>query len=258
MTKILSARKPAVLGGLLFRRRVVPCRKKLYGITLNLGSDAVMRYNRITARRRDFCGLLSWTGTRIKSTYFAIGSGLAPTATSSRSAPSRRWPPFALGAIVVAVRQHHDRACADGKRKLCPYPSCYLAHPLELTSFVVDGKAVSNDRRGKAALRAERQPFQRHKAICLHDATNEVFGRFHLHPLGADQSEDHDLIIKTRHDGVVEFNSPAQPLIERPTLQFIKGPGFAATAARPTGTHAPARARENIEEFPPETEARHV
>src|SRR6516225_2172146 len=124
-----------------------------------------------------------------------------------------------------------------------------------------------------------------HKAVCLHDATNEVFGRFHLRPLGADQSEDHYLIIwdvpegckrarpivvvfeekprctdalenrsgdwlivafdeptaflvattevdgeghvgKTRHDGVVEFNSPAQPLIERPTLQFIKGPGL--------------------------------
>src|SRR6516165_8214637 len=86
-------------------------------------------------------------------------------------------------------------ACADGRRKLCPYPSCYLAHSLELTSFVVDGKAVSNDRRGKAALRAERQPFQRHKAVCLHDATNEVFGRFHLPPFGADQSEDHYLII---------------------------------------------------------------
>src|SRR5262249_56472291 len=32
-------------------------------------------------------------------------------------------------------------------------------------------------------------------AVCLHDATNEVFGRFHLRALGADQSEDHCLII---------------------------------------------------------------
>jgi hypothetical protein len=39
--------------------------------------------------------------------------------------------------------------------KLSPYPSRSLAHPLELTSFVLDGKVVSNDRRGKAALRAD-------------------------------------------------------------------------------------------------------
>ena len=53
-----------------------------------------------------------------------------------------------------------DEHLCGREEELCPYPSCYLAHPLELTSFVVDGKAVSNDRRGKAALRAERQPFQ--------------------------------------------------------------------------------------------------
>src|SRR5262249_16679490 len=90
---------------------------------------------------------------------------------------------------------------ADGidtwpRRKLSPYPSCRLAHPFELASFVLDGKVVSNDRRGKAALRAERQAFQRHKAACLRDATNEVFRRLHLRPLGADQSEDHCLVIR--------------------------------------------------------------
>jgi len=83
----------------------------------------------------------------------------------------------------------------DRSRKLCPYPSRCLAHPLELTSFGVDGKAVSNDRGGKAALSAERQAFQRHKAICLRDATDEVFRRLHLRPLGADQSEDHHLVV---------------------------------------------------------------
>src|SRR5262252_7095587 len=169
--------------------------------------------------------------------------------------------------------------------KLSPYPSCSLAHPLELASFVLDGEVVSNDRRGKAALRAERQAFQRHKAACFRNATNEVFRRLRLPPLGADQSEDHRFVVrdvpqrckrprslivvfeekprctdalenrpgdwlivardeptaflvattevdgeghvgKTRHHGVVEFNSSAQPLIERPTLQFIKGPGL--------------------------------
>ena len=38
-------------------------------------------------------------------------------------------------------------------------------------------------RRGKAALRAERQPFRGHKAVCLHDATNEIFRGLHLRPL---------------------------------------------------------------------------
>src|SRR5215831_9468724 len=167
--------------------------------------------------------------------------------------------------------------------KLSPYPSCRLAHPLELASFVLDGKVVSNDRRGKAALRAERQAFQRHKAACFHDATNEVFRRLHLRPLGADQSEDHQLFVwdvperckrarpiivvfeekphrtdalekrpgnwlivardeptaflvattemdgeghvgKSRHDGVVELDPAAQPLIERPASRFIKAP----------------------------------
>ena len=56
MTKILSARKPAVLGGLLFRWHEVPRRKKLYGITLKPGGDVVVRYNRITARRATFAG----------------------------------------------------------------------------------------------------------------------------------------------------------------------------------------------------------
>src|SRR5262249_58375349 len=51
----------------------------------------------------------------------------------------------------------------DRREKLAPYPSRSFAHPLELTSFVVDGKAVANDRRGKAALSAKRQAFQRHK-----------------------------------------------------------------------------------------------
>jgi hypothetical protein len=47
------------------------------------------------------------------------------------------------------------------RRKLSPYPSRSFAHPLKLTSFVLDGEVVSNDRRGKAALRAERQAFHR-------------------------------------------------------------------------------------------------
>src|SRR5262249_21650590 len=37
-------------------------------------------------------------------------------------------------------------------------------------------------------------------------------------------SEGH--VSKSRHDGVVELNAPAQPLIERPALRFIKGPGL--------------------------------
>src|SRR5262249_15212407 len=164
-------------------------------------------------------------------------------------------------------------------------PSRGFAHRRELTSFVVDGKIVSNNRRGKAALSAERQAFQRHKAARLRDATDEVFRRLHLRPLGADQPEDHHLVIrdmperckrarpivvvfeekprctdalenrpgnrllvaldeptaflvattevdseghvgKSRHDGVVDLNAPAQPLIERPALRFIKGPGL--------------------------------
>src|SRR5262252_7002128 len=169
--------------------------------------------------------------------------------------------------------------------KLSPYPSCSLAHPLELASFVLDGEVVSNDRRGKAALRAERQAFQRHKAACFRNATNEVFQRLRLPPLGADQSENHRLVVwdvpqrckrarplivvfeekpcctdalenrpgnrlivardeptallvattemdgeghvgKSRHDGVVELDPAAQPLIERPAARFIKAPGL--------------------------------
>jgi hypothetical protein len=44
-------------------------------------------------------------------------------------------------------------------RRLTPNPPCSLAHPLELTSFILDGKMVSSDRRGETALRAERQAF---------------------------------------------------------------------------------------------------
>jgi hypothetical protein len=32
--------------------------------------------------------------------------------------------------------------------------------------------------------------------------------------------------IKSGHNGVVEINSPTQPLIKRPTLRFIKSPGL--------------------------------
>src|SRR5262249_43349305 len=84
----------------------------------------------------------------------------------------------------------------DRRRKLSPYPSRCFAHPLELTSFVVDGKAVSEERRGKAALSAERQAFQRHKAARLGNATDEVFQRLDLRPLGADQSEHHHLVLR--------------------------------------------------------------
>src|SRR6059058_1618247 len=173
----------------------------------------------------------------------------------------------------------------DRRRRLAPYPSRTFAHPLELTSFLVDGKAVSEDRRGKAALSAERQAFQRHEAGCLRDAADEVFRRLHLRPLGADQSEDHHLVVrdvpercerarpiivvfeqkpccsdalenrpgnrlivafdqptaflvattevdgeghtgKSRYDGVVELDPPAQPLIERPASRFVKGPSL--------------------------------
>src|SRR5262245_24499921 len=177
-------------------------------------------------------------------------------------------------AFVVNIN-----SCRTRRAKLSPYPSCRLAHPLELASFVLDGQVVSNDRRGKSALRAERQAFQRHKAARLRDATNEVFRRLHLRPLGADQSEDHRLVIrdvpqrcerarplivvfeqkprctdalenrpgnrlivardepttflvattemdgeghvgKSRHDGVVELDPAAQPLIERPASRL--------------------------------------
>jgi hypothetical protein len=47
------------------------------------------------------------------------------------------------------------------------YPSRCLAHPLELASLVVDGKAVSKDRRGKAALRAMRRKIERATSISL-------------------------------------------------------------------------------------------
>jgi len=93
--------------------------------------------------------------------------------------------------------------------KLSPYPSCRLAHPLELASFVLDGQVVSNDRRGKAALRAERQAFQRHEAACFRDATNEVFRRLRLRPLGADQSENHRLVVRD----VPQRCKRARPLI---------------------------------------------
>src|SRR5262245_3491126 len=169
--------------------------------------------------------------------------------------------------------------------KLSPYSSCRLAHRLDLASFVLNGQVVSNDRRGKAALRAERQAFQRHEAACFRDATNEVFRRLRLRPLGANQSKDHRLVVgdvpqrckraralivvfeekprctdalenrpgnwlivardeptallvaatemdgegevgESRHDGVVELDPAAQPLIERPAARFIKGPGL--------------------------------
>src|SRR6266702_4008633 len=187
--------------------------------------------------------------------------------------------------MVSALRRPKTCTEPDRRRKLSPYPSRSLAHRLELTSFVLDGKVVSNDRRGKAALRAERQAFQRHKAVCFRDATNEVFRRLRLWPLGADQSEDHRLVVrdvpegckrarpivvvfeeksrctdalenrpgnwlivafdeptaflvattevdgeghvgKSGHDGVVELDPAAQPLIERPASRFIKGPGL--------------------------------
>src|SRR6266581_2101587 len=187
--------------------------------------------------------------------------------------------------MVSALRRPKTCTEPDRRRKLSPYPSRSLAHRLELTSFVLDGKVVSNDRRGKAALRAERQAFQRHKAACFHDATNEIFRRLRLPPLGADQSENHRLVVwdvpqrckrarplivvfeekprctdalenrpgnwlivtrdeptaflvattemdgeghvrKSRHDGVVELDPAAQPLIERPAARFIKGPGL--------------------------------
>ena len=119
----------------------------------------------------------------------------------------------------------------------------------------------------------------------MRDATNEVFRCLRLWPLGADQSEDHRLVVwdvperckrarpivvvfeekprctdapenrpgnwlivaldeptaflvastemdseghvgKSRHDGVVELDPAAQPLIERPASRFIKGPGL--------------------------------
>jgi hypothetical protein len=84
-----------------------------------------------------------------------------------------------------------------------------IAHPLELTSFVLDGKVVSNDRRGKTALRAERRAFQWHKAVCFRDATNEVFRGLHLRPLGTNQSEDHRLVIRD----VPERCKRARPII---------------------------------------------
>src|SRR5262245_40808495 len=199
-----------------------------------------------------------------------LRGGLFPCAVPFKPAGARGEDPF--------FPEMPDRT-----KKLSPYPSRCFAHPLELTSFVVDGKAVSEDRRGKAALRAERQAFQRHKAARLGDATDEVFQRLDLRPLGADQSEDHHLFVrdmserferarpivvvfeekprcsdalenrpgdrliiafdeptaflvattevdgeghagKSRHDGVVELDAAAQPLIERPASRFIKGP----------------------------------
>src|SRR5215475_10247548 len=97
----------------------------------------------------------------------------------------------------------------DRRKKLSPHPSRSFAHPLELTSFLVDGKAVSKDRRGKAALWAERQAFQRHKAARLRDATDEVFRCLDLRPLGADQSEDHHLVIRD----MPERRKRARPII---------------------------------------------
>src|SRR5215831_6487050 len=84
----------------------------------------------------------------------------------------------------------------ERRRKLSPYPSRSFTHSLELTSFLVDGKVVSKDRRGKATLRAERQAFQRHKAARLGDTTDEVFQRLDLRPFGADQSEHHHLVVR--------------------------------------------------------------
>src|SRR5215831_16581791 len=186
---------------------------------------------------------------------------------------------------IASARSQYLNSYRSHETKLSPYPSCGLAHPLELASFVLDGKVVSNDRRGKAALRAERQAFQRHKAACFRNATNEVFRRLRLPPLGADQSEDHRFVVrdvpqrckrprslivvfeekprctdalenrpgdwlivardeptaflvattemdgeghvgKSRHDGVVELDPAAQPLIERPAARFIKAPGL--------------------------------
>src|SRR5262249_27918918 len=76
------------------------------------------------------------------------------------------------GRRVLATMPMHPQwqrssQIADRRRKLSPYPSRNFAHPLELTFLVIDGKVISSDRRGKAALSAERQSFQGHKAVCL-------------------------------------------------------------------------------------------
>src|SRR5262249_56772241 len=123
----------------------------------------------------------------------------------ARHAPHRGLAPLSIASFCG---QYIIQAVVDGT-KLSPYPSCGLAHPLELASFVRDGKAISNDRRGKAALRAERQAFQRHKAACFRNATNEVFRRLRLPPLGADRSENHHLVVRD----VPQRCKRARPLI---------------------------------------------
>ena len=55
----------------------------------------------------------------------------------------------------------------------------------------------------------QRQAFQWHKAVCFGDATNEVFRRLHLRPLGTNQSEDHRLVIRD----VPEWCKRARPII---------------------------------------------
>ena len=111
------------------------------------------------------------------------------TAISAASEPKsrRHQPALALGHVSTGALQHRhlvDSAASPSAPDLVRD----LAEQLELRSLVVEGDEVARQRRGEAALGAQRQPLERDVLRGLLDPGLELIGVLELRLLGRDQT----------------------------------------------------------------------
>src|SRR5947209_20399452 len=78
---------------------------------------------------------------------------------------------------------------------VAPYLARDVDAELELRLLLLDGEVVAVMRAGEAALRRQAHVLEGHVLRCFVDAALEMILRFERRQLGADQAEDHLLVL---------------------------------------------------------------
>jgi len=90
------------------------------------------------------------------------------------------------------------KVCATLARLPAPDLVGYVDDQRELRDLVLQGHGITGHRRGEAALRTQREALERHAPARLFDAADQRGASLENRCLGADKSEDHDLVFRCR------------------------------------------------------------
>src|SRR6476661_6902503 len=130
-------------------------------------------------------------------------SAAAPPGAAAASSTSTRAPASAAStaahrpAAPPPITMPPKPVIASRPRRglLAPDVLGDRQHELELAPLVVLADEVAADARGEAALRAEREPLDRHEGGRLLDAALDLVGRLHVAGLRGEEAEHDDRVV---------------------------------------------------------------